>query len=608
MGPPPRSVPDRVTPVPGGGRRSGPPPRYPVGAQAALERRRALEQGRRPRGRCPASAARWPASPTPGAIPPAVVPTPGAIPVQPWSRHRGRYPAAPRAADTGGYPRAATPTPAATPALRDPDPSGYPPRREADLTASGDRGGAVAPSRRRWPGGDGYGGDAYGDDTYGDDYDDYDDAELDELPKRRGCRRAVAVLAVLVVLAMVAGWFGWSWVQGKIDPSGPPGETVLVDDPRGHQHRGGRRRAGRRRRDQRRHGLGLVHEAARRRHHQGRQLRDAARLVVRRGDRRPEGRAAAARGRGVRHGASGADPGPDRRPPGRPRGRARPASRPRRCRRRWPTPRPRSALPARPTSPRSRARSTPRRTPSRRATRRRRSCSGWCRSSTRWRPSSTSTGGPQRSACSPYEVAHRGVDDRARGRHRRPTARASPGSSTTAWPRASRSASTPPAATRRARSPASSRPPSSRTTRPYDTRAQPGLPPTPIASPGAGQPVEAALNPAEGDWRWYVLDVEADDGSSFFTNDYDGVPGRQGTVRRGRASVADRAVPPVTGATRVAGGHRIAGPPLAVADAAERRVPRHRARLGVRRVRGPRGAGGGAPWRPCARWASAACR
>jgi UPF0755 protein len=54
---------------------------------------------------------------------------------------------------------------------------------------------------------------------------------------------------------------------------------------------------------------------------------------------------------------------------------------------------------------------------------------------------------------------------------------------------------------------------------PYDTRSRTGLPPTPIASPGRAG-LEAALNPAEGEWLWYVLDAEADDGSSVFTSDY----------------------------------------------------------------------------------------
>jgi len=55
---------------------------------------------------------------------------------------------------------------------------------------------------------------------------------------------------------------------------------------------------------------------------------------------------------------------------------------------------------------------------------------------------------------------------------------------------------------------------------PYNTRNRQGLPPTPIASPGRAS-IEAALNPADGDWLYYVRDVDADDGSHFFTDDYD---------------------------------------------------------------------------------------
>lgn len=52
---------------------------------------------------------------------------------------------------------------------------------------------------------------------------------------------------------------------------------------------------------------------------------------------------------------------------------------------------------------------------------------------------------------------------------------------------------------------------------PYNTRTNTGLPPTPIAMPGRGA-LEAALNPAEGDWLYYVLaDTE---GRHFFTADY----------------------------------------------------------------------------------------
>ncbi len=39
---------------------------------------------------------------------------------------------------------------------------------------------------------------------------------------------------------------------------------------------------------------------------------------------------------------------------------------------------------------------------------------------------------------------------------------------------------------------------------PYNTRLNRGLPPTPIAAPGE-KSIEAALNPEDGDWMWYVL-------------------------------------------------------------------------------------------------------
>ncbi len=50
---------------------------------------------------------------------------------------------------------------------------------------------------------------------------------------------------------------------------------------------------------------------------------------------------------------------------------------------------------------------------------------------------------------------------------------------------------------------------------PYNTRKQKGLPPTPIASPGRAS-IEAALNPADGPWIYYVLkDAQ---GHHFFTD------------------------------------------------------------------------------------------
>lgn len=44
---------------------------------------------------------------------------------------------------------------------------------------------------------------------------------------------------------------------------------------------------------------------------------------------------------------------------------------------------------------------------------------------------------------------------------------------------------------------------------PYNSRLTVGLPPTPIASPGRAS-LEAALNPAAGDWIYYVLDPQLD--------------------------------------------------------------------------------------------------
>jgi UPF0755 protein len=52
-------------------------------------------------------------------------------------------------------------------------------------------------------------------------------------------------------------------------------------------------------------------------------------------------------------------------------------------------------------------------------------------------------------------------------------------------------------------------------TSPYNTRKIAGLPPTPIASPGRAS-IEAALNPADGPWIYYVL--EDAEGHHFFTD------------------------------------------------------------------------------------------
>jgi UPF0755 protein len=55
---------------------------------------------------------------------------------------------------------------------------------------------------------------------------------------------------------------------------------------------------------------------------------------------------------------------------------------------------------------------------------------------------------------------------------------------------------------------------------PYNTRINPGLPPTPIEAPG-DDAIEAAANPAEGDWYYYVT-VDLATGETKFYEDYDG--------------------------------------------------------------------------------------
>lgn len=54
---------------------------------------------------------------------------------------------------------------------------------------------------------------------------------------------------------------------------------------------------------------------------------------------------------------------------------------------------------------------------------------------------------------------------------------------------------------------------------PYNTYKNPGLPPTPINSPGE-EAMEAALNPADGPWLYYVT-VNPDTGETKFTDNYD---------------------------------------------------------------------------------------
>jgi len=56
---------------------------------------------------------------------------------------------------------------------------------------------------------------------------------------------------------------------------------------------------------------------------------------------------------------------------------------------------------------------------------------------------------------------------------------------------------------------------------PYNTRLQRGLPPGPISSPGKSS-LEAALNPAQTDYLYYVREPSRDDGAhNFYNNDRD---------------------------------------------------------------------------------------
>ena len=57
-----------------------------------------------------------------------------------------------------------------------------------------------------------------------------------------------------------------------------------------------------------------------------------------------------------------------------------------------------------------------------------------------------------------------------------------------------------------------------RSSSPYNTYTTVGLPPTPIAAPGEAA-IKAALQPADGDWIYYVLATE--EGEHAFTDSYD---------------------------------------------------------------------------------------
>lgn len=67
------------------------------------------------------------------------------------------------------------------------------------------------------------------------DEEPWDDDEYweDHRPATGAGRKVLAVLAVLVALVAVGGWWAWSQVQDRIDPPGPPGAAVEIEIPSG---------------------------------------------------------------------------------------------------------------------------------------------------------------------------------------------------------------------------------------------------------------------------------------------------------------------------------------------------------------------------------------
>jgi peptidoglycan lytic transglycosylase G len=80
---------------------------------------------------------------------------------------------------------------------------------------------------------DAYADDGYDEDYYEDEYDEYEGDDGEGLSRRRGCRAVLVTLVVLLIAAGVGAWFAWSWLEDEIDPAGEPGKTVLVEIPEG---------------------------------------------------------------------------------------------------------------------------------------------------------------------------------------------------------------------------------------------------------------------------------------------------------------------------------------------------------------------------------------
>ena len=128
-----------------------------------------------------------------------------------------------------------------------------------------------------------------------------------------------------------------------------------------------------------------------------------------------------------------------------------------------------------------------------------------------------------------------------------------------------------------------------------------GLPPTPIGAPGQSS-LEAALNPADGDWLYYVL-ADAN-GGHYFTADYnDFLKAKKRAEQQGLLGRMN-----LSGATRLAA---VIGDPIrhsrspAIFNAAFAAAG---PRLGLPRLRGAERRRGRRRSTPCGRSASTGCR
>ena len=152
---------------------------------------------------------------------------------------------------------------------------------------------------------------------------------------------------------------------------------------------------------------------------------------------------------------------------------------------------------------------------------------------------------------------------------------------------------------------------------PYNTYLNKGLTPTPICFPSRAA-LQAALNPPAGSWLYFV--VVQSDGTEAFADTFAEQQANEALAKQRGAGLSERpdcrdadhrrsspAVPAV-GGHRGGRGDRGPGRPLPLAPAAQHRVRRARARLGVGGFPGGGRTRRARPWPVPGPWASAACR